>query len=344
MLLAALRENVGIDHGRIDASGEVTAVRHVVVRVGALVTFQLSAEDRFQEQAERWVDGPSRRLLPPTVTDRLARAAIDPAGSEALPELADGIEGAVAEAHRLIDLAAVARRSVLAGEVDGAHQAERERAVAYYANAVAGIERRLASAPADRRAVLTERMRSTREEEARRLAEIAEKYAGSHAIRPYRVHVIAVPALRIPADVRRGDRRYPMTFDWLLPAGTFAPVRCPSCGSEAPLVAEQKLGCETCLPPRAAEPALTAVTKAAAPKAPPVKSAPAPKPASSAAAPVRKPPVPPRPRQREKRRPPLSLPPTCGPRWRVAWPGMRSLCSSRARRPPCCTACSAPPD
>jgi hypothetical protein len=99
-------------------------------------------------------------------------------------------------------------------------------------------------------------MRGTREEEARRLAEIAEKYAGSHVIRPYRMHAIAVPALRIPADVRRGDRRYPMTFDWLLLAGTFAPVRCPSCGSEAPLVAgKQKLGCESCLPPRAAEPA-----------------------------------------------------------------------------------------
>jgi hypothetical protein len=146
VLLAALRESVGIDHGRIDASGAVTAVRHLVVRVGALVTFELSAEDHFQEQAERWVDGPSRRLLPPTVTDRLARAAVDPVGTDgALPPLTDdGIWGAVAEAHRLIELAALARRSVLAGEVDGAHQAERERAVAYYADAVAGIERRLA--------------------------------------------------------------------------------------------------------------------------------------------------------------------------------------------------------
>jgi hypothetical protein len=126
VLLAALRESVGVDHGRVDATGAVTAVRHVVVRVGALVTFELSAEDRFQEQAERWVDGPSRRLLPPAVTDRLARAAVEPAGTDAaLPELTDGIWGAVAGAHRLIDTAAAARRSVLAGEVDGAHQAER---------------------------------------------------------------------------------------------------------------------------------------------------------------------------------------------------------------------------
>jgi hypothetical protein len=251
------------------------------------------------------------------VAGRLARAAVDAAGSEMLPELTDGIWGAVAEAHRLIDLAAAARRAVLAGQVDAAHQAERARAVAYYADAVAAIERRLASAPADRRPVLAERLRGTREEEARRLAEIAEKYAGAHAIRPYRVHVIAVPALRIPVDVRRGDRRYPMTFDWLLPAGTFAPVRCPSCGGEAPMVAgKQKLGCETCLPPRAAEPAAgpaagPAARAAGAPKAAPPKSAPAQQPAPPpATAPVRKPPVPPVPpkaRQREKPRPPGQL-------------------------------------
>src|SRR5260370_7343017 len=59
-----------------------------------------------------------------------------------------------------------------------------------------------------------------------------------------------VPALRVPADVLRGDRLYPMCFDWLLPAGAYAPVRCPSCGGEAPLVAGKlKLGCEACRPP-----------------------------------------------------------------------------------------------
>ena len=43
-----------------------------------------------------------------------------------------------------------------------------------------------------------------------------------------------------------GGRRYPVSFDWLLPAGTYVPVRCPSCDGEAPLVAgKPKLGCET---------------------------------------------------------------------------------------------------
>ena len=43
-----------------------------------------------------------------------------------------------------------------------------------------------------------------------------------------------------------GGRRYPVNFDWLLPARTYVPVWCPSCDGEAPLVAgKPKLGCET---------------------------------------------------------------------------------------------------
>lgn len=310
VLLAAVRDAVPIDHGRIDLTEAVTAVRHHVLRIGALVTFELSAEDRFQEQAERWVDVPSRRLLPSRIAERLARAATD---SDRVPSNPGQLLPAIAEAHRLIDAAALARRGTLAGEVDGTYQAERARAVDYYADAIASIERRLATAPADRRAVLEERLRGTREEEARRLAEIAEKYAASHAIRPYRLHVIEVPALRLPTDVRRGDRRYPMTFDWLLPAGAFAPVRCPSCGGEAPLVAgKQKLGCETCLPPRV-EPVPVPPTKVPprakvppVPKVPPTPKVP-PRAKTASASPPREPVVPPRARQRELRRPPEQI-------------------------------------
>lgn len=64
MLLAAAREAFPVDHRRIDASGAPEFVRRGVIRVGAFVTFELAAEDRFQEQAERWVDGTSRRPLP----------------------------------------------------------------------------------------------------------------------------------------------------------------------------------------------------------------------------------------------------------------------------------------
>ena len=52
-------------------------VVHPVVRVGALVTYELSAEDQFQEQAERWVDGPHAGSCRPAVADRLSDAAVD---------------------------------------------------------------------------------------------------------------------------------------------------------------------------------------------------------------------------------------------------------------------------
>ena len=297
VLLAAARDAFPVDHGRIDASGEPLAVRHSVVRVAALVTFELSAEDRFQEQAERWVDGPSRRLLSAAIVGRLAQASVDAAAT--VDGSADMLP-AITQAHRLIDAAALARREALTGEVSGAYQAERARATAYYADAIAGIERRLAAAADDRKAVLEQRLRSTREEQARRLAEIAEKYAASHAIRPYRLHVIEVPALRLPADVRRGDRRYPMTFDWLLPAGAFTPVRCPSCGGEAPLVAgKQNLGCETCLPPRAGQAQVPPAKAAPSKPAPPPKATHTPRVTSP---PPPKPVVPPH-VKREKRKP-----------------------------------------
>jgi hypothetical protein len=250
VLLAEARDAFPVNHGRIDQSGEPEFVLHPVVRIGALVTYELSAEDRFGEEAHRWVDVPSRRELHADLVGRLCRAEID---EKARPGQPEGLLNAVAAAHRLIDAAASARRQALGAEVSGAFEAERGRAAAYYADAITGIERRLATAPPERRAVLEQRLHSTREEQARRLAEIAEKYQARHVIRPYRLHVMLVPALRVPADVLRGTRRYPMCFDWLLPAGAYAPVRCPSCGSEAPLVAGKlKLGCEACLPPKPA--------------------------------------------------------------------------------------------
>ena len=194
------------------------------------------------------MDVPSRRELPAHLAARLCRAEVD---EQVRPRPPEGLLPAVAAAHRLMDAGAAARRQALAAEVSSACQSERGRAAAYYADAITGIERRLATAPPDRRAVLEQRLSSTREEQARRLAEIAEKYQARHVIRPYRLHVMLVPALRVTADVRRGDRRYPMCFDWLLPAGAYAPVRCPSCDGEALLVAGKlKLGCETCLPPK----------------------------------------------------------------------------------------------
>jgi hypothetical protein len=273
VLQAEVREAFPTDHGRIDLSGEPAFVLHPVVRVGALVTYELSAEDRFQEEAERWVDVSSRRELPAALTRSLSKALctermVVPPAENLLPAIGHG--------HRLMDSAAVSRRAVLAAEVSGGFEAERGRAAAYYADAIAGIERRLAAATPDRTAVLRERLRATREEKARRLAEIAEKYDARHVIRPYRLHVLLVPALRVAADVLRGSRRYPMSFDWLLPAGAYAPVRCPSCSAEAALVAgKEKLGCEACLPPKPPTAASTAKPAARKPASTAGKPAPA---------------------------------------------------------------------
>ena len=248
VLQAEVREAFPTDHGRIDLSGEPAFVLHPVVRVGALVTYELSAEDRFQEEAERWVDASSRRELPAALARSLSKALCT---ERTVVPPAENLLPAIGHAHRLMDSAAVSRRAVLAAEVSGGFEAERGRAAAYYADAIAGIELRLAAATPDRAAVLRERLRATREEQARRLAEIAEKYEARHVIRPYRLHVLLVPALRVVADVLRGSRRYPMSFDWLLPTGVYAPVRCPSCSAEAALVAgKEKLGCEACLPPK----------------------------------------------------------------------------------------------
>ena len=302
VLLTELRDAFPVGHGRIDLAGELEVVLHPVARVGALITYELSAEDRFQEQAERWVDVPARRELPAALATHLARAEISERG---VARPAEGLLPAIGEAHRLIDAGATARREALGAEVIGACQAESGRAAAYYADAISGIERRLATAPADRRAVLEQRLRSTREEKARRLAEIAEKYEARHTIRPYRLHVIHVPGLRVSVDVRRGDRRYPMIFDWLLPAGAYAPVRCPSCGGEAPLVAGKlKLGCETCLPPTpaaAAAPVSAAPPAVPGPAARPSASRPIPGPARPQSGPARPQSGPARPQSRAAR-------------------------------------------
>lgn len=149
----------------------------------------------------------------------------------------------------MLEAAAVLRRDGLAGQIGDAYAKERARAEDYYAAAVDSLQRRAATAPEDRAALLRARIDSTREERARRLAEIAEKYRARHTLTPYRLHLLRVPVLRLALDVRRGERRYPLDLDWLLPAGEFAPLRCPACAQcGAPLVAAKThLGCARCL-------------------------------------------------------------------------------------------------
>jgi hypothetical protein len=243
------RAQLPIGHGRIDVTGKPWAATHWLLRIGALVTYTVSTDNQFQEQTEAWIDVPVRRRLPADVVDRLEQMPAAAAPADALDD-AD-LAAALSEAHRQIDGDTERRRVELARQLGDAHDRERQRAMTYYSDVMQGIERRLANAPEDRRALLQSRHTATQQEQDRRLQEIAEKYRGVHEIRPYRLHAVGVPVLRVPVDVRRGDRRYGMELDWMIPAGLFSVPRCPACASPAPLVAgKQVLGCLICLHPK----------------------------------------------------------------------------------------------
>jgi hypothetical protein len=248
-LLASARDHFSIAHGKIDVTtGAAPGIRYVL-RVGALATYALSADDHFQEQVECWVDVESRLVVPQEVVAKLAHLVHheqaetggDLPGTGALTD-------ALAYAHEQIELRARDRQAELSAQLGEACARETQRADTYYAEALRSLQRRLDTAPDDRAATLRARMRSTLAERDRRLAEITEKYQAHTTVRPFRLHAIAVPAMRLQADVRRGDRRFPIVLDWLAPARTFAALRCPHCASTAELVAaKSRLGCQQCL-------------------------------------------------------------------------------------------------
>ncbi|MGH3306031.1 MAG: hypothetical protein ACRDOK_31110, partial [Streptosporangiaceae bacterium] len=63
-LLEKARDAFPVDHGRVDARGPAERCLRQVLRVGALVTYTASVDDRFHERAECWLDVPSRHELP----------------------------------------------------------------------------------------------------------------------------------------------------------------------------------------------------------------------------------------------------------------------------------------
>jgi hypothetical protein len=268
-LLERAREAFPVDHGRIDARGPAERSLRQVLRVGAMVTYTASADDRFHERAECWMDVPSRLGLPQPAVERMRRLTADGLPAAVAPDVGV-LPPALAAAHRLLDRTAARRCQVLAdGSVRAAADTERARARKYYAEALASLAMRQANAAPDRHALLAARIDSLRAEEKRRLAEIEEKYAPRHDIRPYRLHLLQVPTLRLPVDVLRGARRFPVVLEWLLPAGVFAPLPCPGCGADAaewPLVAAKThLGCARCMAKAAAAPPALQASSAPAP-------------------------------------------------------------------------------
>ena len=249
-LQAMARDQFTVDHGRIDATGAPTRSVRAILRVGALVDYTLSSDDHYQECAECWVDVQSQRQLATHVSVKLA--AVPTVPKDGSPSLT-GLTAAIRFADRVIEQCAQRRRFELGDDITKARDAELDRVEAYYRDALATIERRRAQAPADRRELLDARADSVRNERARRIGETQEKYQASHEIRPYRLHIYEVPVWRLPADVRRGDRRHPLTLDWLIPLTHFTDIACPHCGADERLVATKTgLGCASCVPRRTA--------------------------------------------------------------------------------------------
>jgi hypothetical protein len=287
--LAALqdkaRQRFPIGHGRIDLVGPPQPDRIAIVRLGALIRYVLSDEDHYQEDLEQWVDATTCLPVGAAIGDRLLSAPREAVDPDLRPV---SVAEAVSTAYHQIDAAAARRRMELAKELAAACRDELARAEAYYAAALESIAKRRATAPAERHAMLDARAESTRAERARRLEEIAEKYRGSHETQPFRLHLLRVPALRLQGEVRRGDRRYPLTLTWLPVAGEFMPVRCPTCARHAPLDAgKTELGCISChtkakaVPPQPPTPSATqptppvaAATRPAQPPAAPRLSTP----------------------------------------------------------------------
>jgi hypothetical protein len=248
-LLTKIRDQVPVAHGRIDATSSILRSHRPLLRLGALVSHSVSAEEQFTEVAECVLDVPSRVAWAQDAADRLLRA-IGTAAATAGPDVpTNRLAPAVATAHRELDTAAAQRGQELSIAADAERVAEITRATEYYAAALAAIDKRRGGADAQRRALLDARTHATIGERDRRLSEISEKYRHQHVLRPYRLHLVDVPVWRLATDVRRGERRWPMVFDYLPLLGTVAPTRCPTCGDHSRLVATKThLGCDTCVP------------------------------------------------------------------------------------------------
>jgi hypothetical protein len=241
------RELASIEHGRIDAAGEPIAVYLPLLRVAAMVSYAASLTLRLQEQEEVLLD--ARTGLEPS--ERVLGALRDrpwlehPDGRGRLLE-AD-LERAVAAAHERLEQRACARQSSLAAHARRALESELARADAYYEAALQSIARRRATAWGDRVRLLDGQAQATREERARRRREIEEEHEPRHHIRPFRIHLLYMPAFLLPVEVRRGRRAFPLELAWIAVAGEFAPVRCPACGAAEPLVVtRERLGCRAC--------------------------------------------------------------------------------------------------
>jgi hypothetical protein len=246
-LLAAARASIGVDHGRIDLAGDVRRVYVPVLRLGVLVEYTL--DEHFAEREEVWVE--ASRGVPlddPALRTRLAQVSSrDPHAEASARIVAADLPAAFTVAHESLLAVIGARAAELSRQARSALRRELDRAAAYYDATLETIERRTQTAAPERQALFRAQAEATRLERVRRVREIEGKFEATYEIRPFRAHVLHVPALALPVAIRRGERAYPFEFTWLVPARSFAPYRCPACAAIAQLVAgRDRLGCKEC--------------------------------------------------------------------------------------------------
>jgi hypothetical protein len=244
-LLTHARAAIAIDHGRIDAERDPIPVYYPLLRVGVLVTYTL--DERFQEREEVWVDGVTAQVVSRGIAHATRSHAVSDGREAGVSIVPPDLPRAVAAAHAAIDGRAAARAASLERQALLGLGDEQQRAQTYYDAVLATLEQRRAVASPERRPLLEAQAEATERERQRRVREIAAKYEAVRTITPYRLNLFFVPALSLAVDVRRGERRYPLTLHWLISATCLAPLRCPTCDAIEPLAASRtRLGCRLC--------------------------------------------------------------------------------------------------
>jgi hypothetical protein len=241
------REQIHPDHGRIDVSGTPEASNVMVLRVGALLTYSISIDERVQELEEVWVAADSGHAVPGDLRERLCTAALEP-GVATATEVSVG--ESVARAHGLLRARAQSRVEDLARQTSVRLRGQLDVVDDYYRRVMSSIDERLARATRARVGMLEEQAEASKREWTRRRAEVADDLTPSFEVRPFRLHLVAVPSYTVPAVVRRGPRLYQLTLRYIPAVSSFLPVPCPLCGERAVLVAgKDRLGCRSCMTP-----------------------------------------------------------------------------------------------
>jgi hypothetical protein len=257
-LVQRARDSIAIEHGRVDRRGEPASLYLPLLYAGVLVTYAIDRP--VQEIEEACVHGVTATPLGESERRRLlggpALASPDggrPKASAAVDKCLGAIQTQLAERAR-------ARALALEAISAPARDEEFDRTRAFYEAALESLRRREAGAPPERSRLYAARAVATKEELARRLQEVEDKFRPRVEMRLFRLHLLWVPAYQLSVDVRRGDRFYPLELFWLPDLRGFAPIVCPHCGAQAGLVAgKQRMGCLRCLhPPAVAAPAMPA--------------------------------------------------------------------------------------